>query len=155
VNGVYCNRCGHLNPLDASFCSSCGARLDLSASDQTVTIAEEDTALVEDMAATVAAPGPVLVVERGHRAGATYLFDGDVVRIGRHPDSDIFLDDVTVSRRHVEVTRDGDQWVLTDAGSLNGTYVNRERVERGVLRSGDHLQVGKFRLVFLDRPEEG
>ena len=155
MNGLYCNRCGHLNPIDATFCSSCGARLDRSAADATETLAEEDTALVEDMASTMGVTTPVLVVERGHRAGATYLVDSDVVRIGRHPDSDIFLDDVTVSRRHVEVTREGDQWTLRDAGSLNGTYVTRERVEKATLRSGDHLQIGKFRLVFLDRPEGG
>ena len=73
----------------------------------------------------------------------------DVTEIGRHPDSHIFLDDITVSRRHAELRRDGGEYSLNDVGSLNGTYVNRERVEEAILHSGDEIQVGKFKLVFL------
>jgi pSer/pThr/pTyr-binding forkhead associated (FHA) protein len=75
--------------------------------------------------------------------------DTDATRIGRHPDSDIFLDDITVSRRHAEIRRNGGSFALHDVGSLNGTYVNRERVEEAELRSGDEIQIGKFKLVFL------
>ena len=93
--------------------------------------------------------GASFVVKRGHKAGTRYAIDGAVTTIGRHPESDIFLDDVTVSRRHAEVRRDGDQITIDDVGSLNGTYLNRSRVESTGLRSGDEVQVGKFKLVFL------
>jgi pSer/pThr/pTyr-binding forkhead associated (FHA) protein len=75
--------------------------------------------------------------------------DADVTHIGRHPDSDIFLDDITVSRRHAELRRGAEGFALHDVGSLNGTYVNRERVEQADLHSGDEIQIGKFKLVFL------
>lgn len=89
------------------------------------------------------------VVKRGSKAGSRYLVAGAFTTIGRHPDSDIFLDDVTVSRRHAEVHRDGDAILLNDAGSLNGTYLNRTRIESSSLRSGDEVQIGKFKLLFL------
>ena len=91
----------------------------------------------------------MVVVRRGPNAGSRYLLDADVTRAGRHPDADIFLDDVTVSRHHAEIIRRGATFVVRDDGSLNGTYVNRERVEEATLRHGDELQVGKFRLVFF------
>ena len=102
-------------------------------------------------------PGMVLfVVRRGPNAGARFLLDHDVTTSGRHPDSDIFLDDVTVSRRHAEFHRDGGTFTVRDVGSLNGTYVNRERVEAATLSNGDEVQIGKFRVVFIagPRPEE-
>ncbi|MGH2820094.1 MAG: FHA domain-containing protein, partial [Actinomycetota bacterium] len=91
----------------------------------------------------------VLIVKRGPNAGSKFFLDADAVRVGRHPDSDIFLDDITVSRRHAEIRREHNGFSLHDIGSLNGTYVNRERVEGGDLRSGDEIQIGKFKLVFL------
>jgi len=91
----------------------------------------------------------VLVVRRGPNAGSRFLLDTDVTTAGRHPESDIFLDDVTVSRRHAEFRRDGTTFTVSDVGSLNGTYVNRERVEQATLANGDEVQIGKFRLVFL------
>jgi pSer/pThr/pTyr-binding forkhead associated (FHA) protein len=91
----------------------------------------------------------LLVVKRGPNAGSRFLLDKNVTTAGRHPDSDIFLDDVTVSRRHAEFTRVADGYEVTDAGSLNGTYVNREAVESSGLANGDEVQIGKFRLVFL------
>src|SRR5207244_4993848 len=99
----------------------------------------------------------LLVVRRGPNAGARFLLAHDVTTSGRHPDSDIFLDDVTVSRRHAELHRDGGTFTVRDVGSLNGTYVNRERVEAATLSSGDEVQIGKFRLVFIagPRPDEG
>jgi pSer/pThr/pTyr-binding forkhead associated (FHA) protein len=91
----------------------------------------------------------LLVVKRGPNAGSRFLLDRDTTSAGRHPDSDIFLDDVTVSRRHAEFRREGGDFVVIDVGSLNGTYVNREPVDQAVLAGGDEVQIGKFRLVFL------
>ena len=91
----------------------------------------------------------LLVVKRGPNAGSRFILAKNVTTAGRHPESDIFLDDVTVSRRHAEFTRVADGYEVADAGSLNGTYVNREAVESSALANGDEVQIGKFRLVFL------
>jgi pSer/pThr/pTyr-binding forkhead associated (FHA) protein len=117
---------------------------------------------------SVEAPGPpiagvdalpagsaLLVVKRGPNAGSRFLLDRSTTSAGRHPDSDIFLDDVTVSRRHAEFRREGGEFVVVDVGSLNGTYVNREPVDTAVLANGDEVQIGKFRLVFLTGPRTG
>jgi pSer/pThr/pTyr-binding forkhead associated (FHA) protein len=90
----------------------------------------------------------LLIVQRGPNTGARFLLDDDQVTTGRHPDSDIFLDDVTVSRKHAVFVRRGDGYLVRDSGSLNGTYVNRERIDEVVLSTGDEVQIGKFRLVF-------
>ncbi|MGW3468342.1 glycogen accumulation regulator GarA [Saccharopolyspora sp. NPDC000995] len=97
----------------------------------------------------------LLVVKRGPNAGSRFLLDRETTSAGRHPDSDIFLDDVTVSRRHAEFRREGNDFVVVDVGSLNGTYVNREPVDTSVLANGDEVQIGKFRLVFLTGPIDG
>ena len=97
----------------------------------------------------------LLVVKRGPNAGSRFLLDQAATSSGRHPDSDIFLDDVTVSRRHAEFRRDGDDFQVVDVGSLNGTYVNREPVDTATLANGDEVQIGKFRLVFLAGPRAG
>ena len=97
----------------------------------------------------------LLVVKRGPNAGSRFLLDQPVTSAGRHPDSDIFLDDVTVSRRHAEFRLEGNEFQVVDVGSLNGTYVNREPVDSAVLVNGDEVQVGKFRLVFLTGPKTG
>jgi pSer/pThr/pTyr-binding forkhead associated (FHA) protein len=91
----------------------------------------------------------LVVVRRGPNAGSNFLIDKDVTTAGRHPESDIFLDDVTVSRRHAEIRRKGARFILHDNGSLNGSYVNRQRVDEAELASGDELQIGKFKLVFF------
>jgi len=91
----------------------------------------------------------MLFVKRGSNVGATYLLDTDATRAGRHPDSEVFLDDVTVSRRHAEITRTDGSFVLRDVGSLNGTYVNGKIADQATLAHGDELQIGKFKLVFL------
>ncbi|MFW6091978.1 MAG: FHA domain-containing protein, partial [Actinomycetota bacterium] len=90
----------------------------------------------------------LLVVLRGPNAGSRFLLDTDLVKAGRHPDSEIFLDDVTVSRRHAEFRRTSDGYVVTDVGSLNGTYVNRDRIDEVLLSGGDEVQIGKYRLVY-------
>ncbi len=97
----------------------------------------------------------LLVVKRGPNAGSRFLLDQPTTSAGRHPDSDIFLDDVTVSRRHAEFRADGGEFHVVDVGSLNGTYVNREPVDSAALSNGDEVQIGKFRLVFLTGPRSG
>lgn len=96
----------------------------------------------------------LLVVKRGPNAGSRFLLDQENTAAGRHPDSDIFLDDVTVSRRHAEFRRNGAEYEVVDVGSLNGTYVNREPQNSSVLSNGDEIQIGKFRLVFLNGAKE-
>jgi hypothetical protein len=112
-----------------------------------------ETEVVPGRVAGSLPPGmALLVVRRGPNAGARFLLDHDVTTSGRHPDSDIFLDDVTVSRRHAEFHRGSSTFTVRDVGSLNGTYVNRERVESAMLSNGDEVQIGKFRLVFIAGP---
>jgi hypothetical protein len=96
----------------------------------------------------------LLIVRSGPTAGARYLLDTDVTTVGRHPEADIFFDDVTVSRRHAEITRDGAIFELVDQRSLNGTYVNGERVDRATLRNGSEVRIGKFRLNFFVSPAD-
>jgi pSer/pThr/pTyr-binding forkhead associated (FHA) protein len=98
----------------------------------------------------------LLVVQRGPNTGARFLLDSDTTTAGRRPDSDIFLDDVTVSRRHAEfLRRPGGVFAVRDVGSLNGTYVQRDRIDEVVLRDGDEVQIGKYRLVFHPSPRSG
>ena len=152
---MYCNNCGHKNPEGANFCSSCGAALNPDEhTDTTITFqpGELEADLDEEVHISpeeLEGGRGVMVVKRGPNAGSKYFLDADETAIGRHPDSDIFLDDITVSRRHAEIRREGVGFHLQDVGSLNGTYVNRERVDKADLRSGDEIQIGKFKLVFL------
>ena len=152
---VFCNKCGHRNPADAKFCSSCGAPLEVGGDDTTVTfMAVESSAETVDDELTVTLDElpegmGMLVVKRGPNAGSKYLLDTDVTRAGRHPNSEIFLDDITVSRRHAEIRREEGAYRVRDVGSLNGTYVNRERIDDAALGNGDELQIGKFKLVFF------
>jgi len=158
VGDVYCNNCGHKNPIGSNFCSSCGAILETDSPENT-TITFHPTAPVdpvdpaEDDVAVEMGGLPsdlgVLVVKRGQNAGSRFALASAVTTAGRHPDSDIFLDDVTVSRRHAEVLAGPDGFRVRDVGSLNGTYLNRERIDEAPLVHGDELQIGKFKLVFL------
>lgn len=108
-------------------------------------------ALVEELD-----PGTALLVSaRGPNEGARYLLDRESISVGRHPDSDIFLDDITVSRRHAEFRREDERYAVHDAGSLNGTYVNGERVEKHPLSTGDEIQVGKFKLIAFVAEQSG
>lgn len=158
---VFCNACGHRNPPESGFCSSCGEVLDIR-DDRTVTLSKTDSlqdALGPDDNAVVvlgdiAAGNAILVVRSGSQAGDRFSLVKSTTTLGRHPDSDISLDDITVSRRHVEITRAQGKYVVRDSGSLNGTYVNQHRIEECALEQGDDLQVGKFHLVFFERPED-
>jgi pSer/pThr/pTyr-binding forkhead associated (FHA) protein len=163
VPEVVCGACGHHNPLGANYCSSCGSALTQRDDEHTTMAisADEFTPVDESHAFDEAdlAPGTgMLLVRRGPNAGSRYVLDHPVTTLGRHPDSRVFLDDITVSRRHAEIHRSGAGYELVDVGSLNGTYLNRERVDRGPLRDGDLIQVGKFKLMFVSsdagRPDE-
>jgi pSer/pThr/pTyr-binding forkhead associated (FHA) protein len=164
---MYCTQCGHRNPEDANFCGNCGRPLragdattgalpaedlrtepkpagELGAQEALRAAGEDDpSSIVADLAAGTA----LLVAVRGANQGARFLLDRDVVTVGRHPDSDIFLDDITVSRRHAEFRRDAQRYWVHDVGSLNGTYVDGVRAEDQLLKTGDEVQIGKFKLV--------
>ncbi|MFH9012372.1 FHA domain-containing protein [Streptomyces sp. NPDC017943] len=171
MSALVCTRCGNRNAENSRFCSNCGAPLRAGAvperpSETTSTISisgleaydSETTGQTpmptlspEAQAAVDALPlgSALLVVRRGPNSGSRFLLDGDLTTAGRHPQSDIFLDDVTVSRRHVEFRRAQDgSFTVADVGSLNGTYVNRERIDQVALNNGDEVQIGKYRLVF-------
>lgn len=158
---MYCHNCGHRNPPGGNFCSSCGAALPVEGSEATVTFQPVDdhgeSADEEPVVTLVEVPRgtPALVVKRGPTVGSRYLVGSGVTRAGRHPESEIFLDDITVSRRHAEFSRGEDGKVtVRDVGSMNGTYVNRERIEERGLAAGDEVQIGKFKLVFLVAGDE-
>jgi pSer/pThr/pTyr-binding forkhead associated (FHA) protein len=154
---MFCTQCGHRNPDGAHFCANCGTALVPPPDDSTTTISLAPQDLEADVEDEVTAPveqlpegTAMLVVRRGPNAGSRFLLDKEVVTAGRHPESDIFLDDITVSRRHAEIRRGPNgHFTVHDVGSLNGTYLNRERVEDGELSGGDELQIGKFKLVFF------
>lgn len=150
---MYCVNCGTTVPEHANFCPSCGTKLTPPEPGQGTTASIDLSALdqqakLEDLPALQPGTG-MLVVVRGPSAGARFLLDHDVVSIGRHPDAELFLDDVTVSRRHAEIHRTESGWVLRDLGSMNGTYVSGSRVEEHHLRTGDEVQVGRFKLVYV------
>ena len=155
LGAVFCNTCGHRNPAGANFCSSCGGVLEPSGDDTTITFTPVEATgdVAEDELTVTLGEFPesmaMVVVKRGPNAGSKYTLDQDVTRAGRHPDSDIFLDDITVSRRHAEIVRTPDGFDVRDVGSLNGTYLNRERIDGARLTNGDELQIGKFKLVFF------
>ena len=117
-----------------------------------ITDADTEEMSVDDVTAVENLPqgSAMLLVQRGPDAGARFLLDTDVVTVGRHPDSDIFLDDISVSRRHATFTRTANGYVISDLGSLNGSYVNRDRIDTDVVLSGgDEVQIGKYRLIFF------
>src|SRR5213078_3269524 len=126
---LHCTECGFVNAEGANYCQRCGALLPVELEE-------------------VTAHGPALVIRAGGgRVGESFAVDRERTTIGRRPDSDVFLDDVTVSRDHALLIRRGDQWYLDDCGSLNGTYVNRSRIESQRLEEGDEVQIGKYKLT--------
>ncbi len=149
--GARCASCGGANPSTARVCVHCGAPMVVDPTTESLDAEALAQALDDHEADLEQFPvhAGLLVVKRGPKAGSRYALDADVVTAGRHPDSDIFLDDVTVSRRHAEILREGARYRVRDVGSLNGTYVNRKRVDEALLHDGDELQVGMFKLVFF------
>lgn len=170
---IVCARCGAANPDGSRFCGQCGTPLarqagggrpgaERAAETTSMIFTGADLAEVEygdeppaeaDQAGSLPAGTALLVVRRGPNAGSRFLLNSEFTNVGRSPDSDIFLDDVTVSRRHAEFIRNGGWFAVRDVGSLNGTYVNRQRIEETPLNGGDEVQIGKFRLVFLQGPQ--
>ncbi|MEU8788497.1 FHA domain-containing protein [Streptomyces sp. NPDC048643] len=169
MSALVCTRCGNRNAENSRFCSNCGAPLRGGAERPSETTSTISISGIEayDAEVTGQTPSPMLspeaqaavdalplgsallVVRRGPNSGSRFLLDSDLTTAGRHPQSDIFLDDVTVSRRHVEFRRVADgSFTVADVGSLNGTYVNRERIDQVALSNGDEVQIGKYRLVF-------
>jgi hypothetical protein len=150
---VYCPECGYNNPESAHFCAKCGAALVVpEEGESTEAFAAPEVPESLDPIEDLGIHGAALIVRSGGgRAGETFALEDGPTTIGRSPECAIFLDDVTVSRKHAVFTKDGDRWHLEDQGSLNGTFVNRERVENADLGDGDELQIGKYRLTFLQR----
>ena len=151
---VYCPECGFQNPEAANYCAKCGALLVRdSGAETTMSYLPEEGADDEGVLGVLedaGIKGPALVVRSGGgRAGETFHPEGERTTIGRSPDCEIFLDDVTVSRKHAVLTRGDGKFVIEDLGSLNGTFLNRHRIESAELSDGDELQIGKYRLMFL------
>jgi hypothetical protein len=155
---VHCLECGFVNPEGANYCQKCGAYLGRPAEvddGSTVTYkVNEETGEYEpvDLDEEVEQAGAALVIRSGGgRAGESFTIDEERMSIGRTPDAGVFLDDVTVSRNHALVVRRGDGHYIDDLGSLNGTYVNRRRIESHRLEDGDEIQIGKYKLSYLER----
>jgi len=150
---MQCRRCGHDNESGANFCSSCGATLgDVDETTASLGLLEDRQELEAELGALLddlAADMGILVVRRGPNAGSTYALGAETTTIGRHPDSDLFLDDVTVSRRHAVVRRTPHGYEISDVGSLNGTYVHGERIDTAPLTDMSEVQIGRFVLTFL------
>jgi hypothetical protein len=149
---VYCPECGFQNPEAANYCAKCGALLvrDSGAETTMAYTLDEGEEVAAEVLEDLGVKGPALVVRSGGgRAGETFHPEGERTTIGRSPDCEIFLDDVTVSRKHAVLTQRDGKFVIEDLGSLNGTFLNRHRIESAELNDGDELQIGKYRLMFL------
>jgi pSer/pThr/pTyr-binding forkhead associated (FHA) protein len=155
LSHIYCPECGFQNLESAHYCSRCGALLVTEAEpDETTQSFSADEVHEDrgDLLEELGIEGPALVIRSGGgRTGEAFTLERPQTTIGRSPDCDIFLDDVTVSRRHAVVAHDDSGFTIEDLGSLNGTFLNRSRIERGVLENGDEVQIGKYRLIFLAR----
>jgi pSer/pThr/pTyr-binding forkhead associated (FHA) protein len=153
---LHCPECGFINNAGANFCQKCGAHLpaDPQERDQTTMtyrVGETGELTPVDIEEVTAESGALVIRSGGGRAGESFSIEGDRMTIGRSPDASVFLDDVTVSRNHALLVRRRDGLYLDDLGSLNGTYVNRRRIESHRLQNGDELQVGKYKLTYLGR----
>lgn len=153
---LHCTECGFVNGEGANYCQRCGSLLprgDGSGEPVTATYRIDETGeLVPIELDEVTAHGPALVIRAGGgRVGESFAVDGERMSIGRRPDAEVFLDDVTVSRDHALLISRADSWYLDDCGSLNGTYVNRSRIDSHRLEEGDEVQIGKYKLTFHAR----
>jgi FHA domain-containing protein/zinc ribbon protein len=154
--GLHCPECGFINSAGANFCQKCGAHLpvDEEKGDQTtITYQVGETGELKpvDLERVSAEGGALVIRSGGGRAGESFAIEGERTTIGRSPDANVFLDDVTVSRNHALLVRRREGLYIDDLGSLNGTYVNRRRIESHRLEHGDELQVGKYKLTYLER----
>jgi pSer/pThr/pTyr-binding forkhead associated (FHA) protein len=153
---LHCTECGFVNAEGANYCQRCGALLARAeGAGETVTATyriDENGELVPVELGEVTSHGPALVIRAGGgRVGESFSVDRERMSIGRRPDCEVFLDDITVSRDHALLVHRGNQWYLDDCGSLNGTYVNRSRIESHRLEDGDEVQIGKYKLTFHAR----
>jgi FHA domain-containing protein len=153
---LHCSECGFVNPEGANYCQKCGAFLSRPEGEDASTMAYKvgETGEYEpvDVESEVDRAGAALVVRSGGgRAGESFAVDRERMSIGRTPDAAVFLDDVTVSRNHALIVRRDDGLYIDDLGSLNGTYVNRRRIESHKLDDGDEIQIGKYKLSYLER----
>jgi len=152
---LHCPECGFVNPEGANYCQKCGALLELDGSGEPTTatyrIGETGDFIAVDVDEVAMNTAALVIRAGGGRAGESFPVDGERMTIGRRPDSSVFLDDITVSRDHALLVHRGSDWYIDDCGSLNGTYVNRERIDSRRLSDGDELQVGKYKLTFRAR----
>jgi pSer/pThr/pTyr-binding forkhead associated (FHA) protein len=154
---LHCPECGFVNPEGANYCQKCGAYLAREGGGDeptTMTYKVDETGEYQpvDIDEVVEEAGAALVIRSGGgRAGESFTIDEDRMTVGRTPDAAIFLDDVTVSRNHALIVRRQDGYYIDDLGSLNGTYVNRRRIESHKLSDGDEIQIGKYKLSYLER----
>lgn len=148
---VTCSACGTPLPAGARFCSHCGTSTEAENTQATGALSPVEALTDSGPQAAVAGPAQyaVLVVNRGPNEGTAFTLTPPVVKIGRGPDQEVFLDDITVSRKHAELRAQPEGWQLVDLGSLNGTYVNRSAVQEVTLASGDEIQIGKYRFRFM------
>jgi hypothetical protein len=152
---LHCLECGFVNPEGANYCQRCGALLERDASGEPTTatyrIGETGDFIAVDVGEVAANAAALIIRAGGGRAGESFAVEGERMTIGRRPDSAVFLDDITVSRDHALLVHRASDWYIDDCGSLNGTYVNRERIDSRRLADGDELQVGKYKLTFRTR----
>ncbi len=154
---VHCPECGFVNAEGANYCQKCGSYIGAPEGGQepttaTYRVGETGELIPVELDDVVAEQGAALVIRSGGgRVGESFALQGERMAIGRRPDADVFLDDVTVSRDHALLVHRSDGWHIDDLGSLNGTYVNRQRIESHRLVDGDELQIGKYKLTFLHR----
>ncbi|MDQ6820614.1 MAG: FHA domain-containing protein [Actinomycetota bacterium] len=150
---LHCPECGFANAEGANYCQRCGAFLAQpeSPGKTTASYTLSDTGDLEALDLKDIVGATLVIRSGGGRAGESFMLDGDRLTVGRRPDSHVFLDDITVSRDHAVLVRRGADYYLDDCGSLNGTYVNRRRIESHRLADGDELQIGKYKLAFLSR----
>ena len=153
MSHVYCPECGFQSPAAVNYCARCGALLAHdTGGETTMSLGPDDVRDEEESAFDDTLGGTALVVRvGGGRAGERFALSGERTLVGRSPECDVFLDDVTVSRRHAELVQQGERFTIRDLGSLNGTFVNHRRVESVELHDDDEVQVGKYRLTFLQR----
>ncbi|MGI8675277.1 MAG: FHA domain-containing protein [Thermoleophilaceae bacterium] len=151
---MHCPECGFGNPEGANYCQKCGAFLaGASPQDTTASYQLEDSAELHavDPEASATAGGTLVIRSGGGRSGESFALSAERMRVGRSPEAEVFLDDVTVSRNHAVLVWRRDGLYIDDLGSLNGSYVNRRRIESHMLQHGDELQIGKYKLTFLER----